>query len=278
MGIHVMRCPDYEGGGGGKPAPTAQEIAAALKAAQKFVSGDKQALAQRAAAQARPAAAAAGESSPATPATNASGLHAEASAKAGAATTSTADARRKWEAINEAKGSLTIDEWMTYTEETGEDHYVTNLVERCPGTAANRGQPLGEARLRLILSDAAAFLHQVITLTATVLESVRPAQLREIVGSDLALPECILRGDKTVSLKETPALDRDGRKNPRGRKHPLVALIELAAKSAKLLEKIGAGLCPQALDREPLSSRLQNRAQEREARLEIADKRMWAST
>lgn len=175
------------------------------------------------------------------------------------------------------KDEYSADEWRKYGAE--QKFHVTDLTARTIGVTPYRDNVLSASQARKMLTDACTFLHQLVALTSGVLESFTAAQIRDVVGHDIALPACIIRGDHKVSVNETPpkpeqAPDRDGRKNPRGRKHPLVALIELAAKAAKLLEKIAGGLAPESMDREPLASRKQARTAELDARYaEIDQKR-----
>jgi hypothetical protein len=171
----------------------------------------------------------------------------------------------------------TGDEWRAYCESN--KFSVTDLSTRTCGAIGMKLTVLTDAQARIMLSTAAAFLYQLVKLVSGVVETVDVGHLRDIVGPELSLPAHIVRKDDTVSLKETPPAeqppDRDGRKNPRGRKHPLVALIELAAKAAKLLDKITRGLNPNAHDIETLESRVQARADALDQRREAANNKLF---
>jgi hypothetical protein len=123
-----------------------------------------------------------------------------------------------------------------------------------------------------MLADCCAFLRQLVAITASVVETIGLGQVRKIVAAEIPLPSHVIREDGTMSDRPTPAPqqpdaapDRDHRKNPRGRKHPLITLVQMALQGVRLLMQITAGTNPEAHNDESLGD-----AREREAAKEAA--------
>ncbi|MCB9932822.1 MAG: hypothetical protein H6841_05290 [Planctomycetes bacterium] len=115
--------------------------------------------------------------------------------------------------------------------------------------------------MRVMLMDAAIFLHQVMRLVSGVLETVPFGGLRRAAADDLPLLHgCVDEDGTTVTL--TPMLVKDGqrtyptrlhseelKRKPRegfGPRHPLTALINLAVQAARLLRQIAGCTHPMA--------------------------------
>lgn len=125
----------------------------------------------------------------------------------------------------------------------------------------SEGKPLTDTVMRVMLMDAAIFLHQVMRLVSGVLETVPCGGLRRAAADDLPLLHgCVDEDGTTVAL--TPMLVEDGqrtyptrqhseelKRKPRegfGPRHPLMALINLAMQAARLLRQIAGYTHPMA--------------------------------
>lgn len=135
------------------------------------------------------------------------------------------------------------------------------------GPGASDG-PLSDDSVRAMLADAKCLLWQIVKLTATVLHSVNAGQLRKLVAAELDLPAGTIDEFGTMATGEPKAAPegepvnsgRDHRKGPRGRKHPLISLVQSGLQSIRLLAQIAGGTNPSAMNRESLEQK-----QEREA-------------
>jgi hypothetical protein len=150
----------------------------------------------------------------------------------------------------------------------GEDGLTTDL--RVRHKARMDTGPLPDDYVRGILADCTNFLRQLVRITSDVVETVSLAQVRQIVAAELALPSHIIREDGSMSNKPTQpvdAPDRDHRKNPRGRKHPVITLLQMALSGIRLLLQITAGTNPNVQNRESLGQKREReelKEQERE--------------
>jgi len=117
------------------------------------------------------------------------------------------------------------------------------------------GQTITNDEMRFMLGTACRLLWQVAALTSGVLETVRTADVRAICADDLPLSYGCIDGDgrrapdTSVSAAEAdkPAPkrpERDHRKEPRGRVHPLLMLVRLGVQASRLLRQIGGGTHP----------------------------------
>lgn len=103
---------------------------------------------------------------------------------------------------------------------------------------------LSDAEVAVMLADVTLFLHQVVMATGHVLETVPAGELRKIVAAECDMPTSFVdeNGIQRLAVANQPG--RDHRKEPRGRKHPLMALLNLALQAARLLRQITAGTHP----------------------------------
>ena len=125
-----------------------------------------------------------------------------------------------------------------------------------------------------MLGDIARFMWQIAMMTSGVLATVDVGKLREIVAADVALPAYIIdelgkitpkdRAPKPEQASDAEqAPNRDHRKNPRGRRHPLVALLILGVQASRLHTQITQGTNPEAHNVEFFGDRLTREAQVR---------------
>lgn len=123
---------------------------------------------------------------------------------------------------------------------------------------------------RGMAEQVAGVMYQIVSLTGAVLSTIDAKQLRQIVGAELKLPErlqiCIRNTDyEDSNFLETPGPTEDEKavqatppaKRPRGAKHPLVGLIDLAIKAGRLFDKIMRGTNPNAFNRQSLKQKEQ---------------------
>jgi hypothetical protein len=140
----------------------------------------------------------------------------------------------------------------------GEDGTTPDLRTTIYGVSAFPDRLTADA-MRFMLEQACKFLGQVTHLTSCVLETVRLDDVRELFAGDIPLGPQVIRINGT--MRDDPAASKappepgqdpstgsgqDHRKKPRGRTHPLMALLKLAAQASRLLKQIGAGLFPEA--------------------------------
>jgi hypothetical protein len=143
----------------------------------------------------------------------------------------------------------------------GEDGMTTDL--RLRHRAWMDSGPLSDSHVRGILADCTNFLRQLVRITSDVVETVGVGQVRQIVAAELPLSRQIIREDGTCSDKPTPAVeapDRDHRKHPRGRKHPLITLVQMALQGVRLLMQITQGTNPGAHNEETLTDQHEREA------------------
>jgi hypothetical protein len=122
---------------------------------------------------------------------------------------------------------------------------------------------LSDETVRLMLADCCRFLRQLTVITTGVVATVDVGKFRQVVASELPVPRGVIREDGTRSLQDTPpaeAPDRDHRKNPRGRKHPLITLVQTALQGVRLLMQITSGTNPGAHNEEKLSDQREREA------------------
>lgn len=114
---------------------------------------------------------------------------------------------------------------------------------RFKGTKRER-TPLSDAEVAVMLADVTLFLHQVVLTTGHVLETVPTGELRKIVAAECDMPPSFVDENGIQKLDVANQPGRDHRTEPRGRKHPLMALLNLAVQAARLLRQITAGTHP----------------------------------
>jgi hypothetical protein len=112
---------------------------------------------------------------------------------------------------------------------------------------------------------------QLVLITSNVVETVGVGQVRKIVAAEIPVPRGVILEDGTISTKDladTPdsakvapgVPDRDHRKNPRGRKHPLITLLQMSLQGVRLLLQITAGTNPGAHNDESLGDKREREA------------------
>jgi hypothetical protein len=145
----------------------------------------------------------------------------------------------------------------------GADGYQPDLRRKIDGVTST-GEPLTDEQVRLYLSDCADFLRQIARITAAVVETIGIGQVRQIVAEEIPVAYGVIGEDGVLHPTEMPARS-DHRKNPRGRKHPVIALLQMGLQSVRLLQKIVYGTNPNALNAETLE---QKKAREEAAEAE----------
>jgi hypothetical protein len=139
----------------------------------------------------------------------------------------------------------------------------TDLRMRVPGVADQ--VEMNDGLARLYMEQCCQFLSQIMTLTSAVIESVSVGQVRKIVAAEVAVTGSVIDLDgKVTGALETPACERDSRKLPRGRKHPLILLLQCGLQAARMLQKITEALNPNAHNRQTLEQK-QQRERDKEA-------------
>jgi hypothetical protein len=131
--------------------------------------------------------------------------------------------------------------------------------------------PLSDDYVRSMLADSCHFLRQLMYVTSNVVETIGVGQVRQIVAAEMPIPRKVILEDGTVSTRETPAAsegapDRDHRKNPRGRRHPLITLLQMALQSVRLIERISTGMNPNTANKESLEQKKQRQELKEEER------------
>jgi hypothetical protein len=121
--------------------------------------------------------------------------------------------------------------------------------------------PLSDADVRSILGDCCSFLRQLVAITGNVVESIGLGQVRKIVAAEISIPRGTILEDGTMAMQDVAGEpDRDHRKNPRGRKHPLITLVQMALQGVRLLLQITSGTNPVAHDKETLTEQREREA------------------
>jgi hypothetical protein len=114
--------------------------------------------------------------------------------------------------------------------------------------------PLTDDYVRSMLTDCCHFLRQLMYITSNVIDTIGVGQVRQIVAAEMPIPGHVILEDGTISTKETPAR-ADHRKEPRGRKHPLIALLQMALQSVRLMQQISTGMHPNTANKESLEQK-----------------------
>ena len=132
--------------------------------------------------------------------------------------------------------------------------------------------PLSDGMVRQMMADVCQFLRQVVLITSNVVETVGIGQVRKILAAEVPIPRGIILEDGTLNIGARAAesdkatseqAERDHRKNPRGRRHPLIAFLMLGVQASRLIMTITQGTNPTAHDREPVQARLDREAQDK---------------
>jgi hypothetical protein len=116
---------------------------------------------------------------------------------------------------------------------------------------------MNDKGVRAMLSDCCQFLRQLVLITSNVIETIGIGQVRKIVAAEMPIPSAVIREDGTVSEQATPAEPErdDHRKNPRGRKHPVITLVQMALQGIRLILQITVGTNPNAHAKETLEQK-----------------------
>ena len=147
----------------------------------------------------------------------------------------------------------------------GAGYCRTDLRTRFGGVSQEVGI-LTDDIVRLMLGDCCQFLWQLAQLTSGVVETLGIGNVRQIVAAELPVPRHIIREDGTASDGAAPTLaepdrdpssasGRDHRKNPRGRRHPVITLLQMTLQGIRLLMQISAGTNPNAHNEETLEQK-----------------------
>jgi hypothetical protein len=94
-----------------------------------------------------------------------------------------------------------------------------------------------------------------------VVESLGLGQVRRIVAEEIPVPETVIDEDGRMNPSTgsgrgaVQAPDRDHRKNPRGRKHPVITLMQMALQGVRLLLQITCGTHANAHNKETLEQK-----------------------
>lgn len=153
----------------------------------------------------------------------------------------------------------------------GEDGHTPDMRATCQGLTAC-AVTITDDVMRSMLTDATILLYQVFTLTSGVLDTIRVGDVRKLVAAEMPAAAGHIQLDGTFTDKpaepEQPApaeeegrdpstgSGQDHRKKPRGRTHPLIALIKLAMQAVRLMKQIAGGTHPGALNKLSQSDRL----------------------
>lgn len=134
------------------------------------------------------------------------------------------------------------------------------------GVSSGEG-PLSDDEVKGYLANGVRFLHQTVTMTSHVLDTVDVKTLRRIVASDTdstSLRKALkvlgrdadeVLGPETGGGKQEAGTSSDWRKRPRGRRHPLLQLVALACSSVRLINQITRDTNPHAHNRPTLEER-----------------------
>lgn len=116
-------------------------------------------------------------------------------------------------------------------------------------------EEVDDDRATACLDICTNFLTQVVRITGLMLELVDVSQLRTLFAGDLKISRNVALQLKAagVDLDEffAPAAtdeskDPNWRKRPRGSRHPLIVLLNLAVQSVRLIQRITLGTNPDA--------------------------------
>ena len=94
-------------------------------------------------------------------------------------------------------------------------------------------QELSEAEARRMLTRAARFLEGVIDSIARVQSTIDLESMRKVIAEGMPVPDGI-GWPKTEQPKTETPQSSNHRKRPRGRMHPLLFMMSLGVKAAKL--------------------------------------------
>ena len=115
-------------------------------------------------------------------------------------------------------------------------------------------EPLGDEGVASTLDVCTKFLLLFIRMSTDVLQTIDVGSVRSLVADELPLPGQMVKALKAAgydlgeihpkSVKQDDG--RDHRKLPRGRKHPLIGLIQLVLQAVRLLDRITVKTHPAA--------------------------------
>jgi hypothetical protein len=112
---------------------------------------------------------------------------------------------------------------------------------------------------RNMLDEISKFLLQLAHITSGVLGTIDVSAVRKIVAENAPMPG--VRVDRLPDEEQAPDRDpstgsgRDHRKNPRGRKHPLLTLVQFALQGVRMLLQITAAVHPNVHGKESLEEK-----------------------
>ena len=128
----------------------------------------------------------------------------------------------------------------------GADGFRPDLRRPIEGIASD-GRPLSDAAARAYLADCCDFLRQLARITSAVVETIGVGRVREIVAAELPVCGGVIDDDGKVLTAEKPAR-ADHRTEPRGRRHPVITLLQMALQGVRLLLRILEKTNPTALN------------------------------
>jgi hypothetical protein len=102
--------------------------------------------------------------------------------------------------------------------------------------------------VRNMLDDVSKFLWQLAHITSGVLGTIDISAIRKIVAENAPMPDA--PEGRLPDSEQGP--DRDHRKNPRGRKHPLITLVQFALQGVRMLLQVTAAVHPNVHGKESL--------------------------
>jgi hypothetical protein len=117
---------------------------------------------------------------------------------------------------------------------------------------------------RSILEDCAKFLWQLAQITSGVIATVDVSAFRKIVADNAPMP------GRPVTDSAQAEPERDHRKNPRGRKHPLMTLVQFALQGVRMLLQITAAVNPNVHGKESFEQK-QTRQKLKEEERELSN-------
>jgi hypothetical protein len=138
----------------------------------------------------------------------------------------------------------------------GVDGTLPDLRSTFPSALSALG-PLDDDQIRVMLDDCSKFLWQLTHITSSVVETIDLGHLRKIVAAECPVPPNVIGDDGKRGGSAPAEPDRDHRKNPRGRKHPVITLLQMALQGVRLLLQITSGTHPNAHDKESLEEKQQ---------------------
>jgi len=122
--------------------------------------------------------------------------------------------------------------------------------------------------VRSMAAGIAGVMWQIVAVTGAVITTVEAQQFRNIVGPELRLPKSLCQSIEAMDADPDDYIDDPDdlapqaeenstppAKRPRGAKHPLVQLIELAIKAARVFEKVTRGTNPNAFNARTLDQK-----------------------